>query len=176
MAKVLAAQRKWTGPMPLRFVVCEEFDTLRAKLTAGEIDAFLWERFMTKPYHDRGELRLIGEVPTPWPCFMVATRKGYPCESVLRWMASVLAEASSFQHDQSGKSIAELTTSFGLSQDDATLWLSQVRYCSQIGVSTRVLHDTRNFLHKIGVIETLQLDVADYVLDNALLQNQSLPE
>lgn len=33
----------------------------------------MWETFMTRPFHLRGEVRRVGELTTPWPCFMMAT-------------------------------------------------------------------------------------------------------
>ncbi len=36
---------------------------------------FLWERFMTKPYVDRGTLKKIGEVPTPWASFSIVVHE-----------------------------------------------------------------------------------------------------
>jgi hypothetical protein len=40
-------------------------------------EAFLWEKYMTKPFHDRNELRKIGEVMTPWPSFMMAASEEF---------------------------------------------------------------------------------------------------
>ena len=34
--------------------------------------AFMWEKFTTKPLVDSGDLKRIGEVYTPWPCFLLA--------------------------------------------------------------------------------------------------------
>ena len=34
----------------------------------------MWEKFTTKPYVDNGPLKLLGECPTPWPCFVIAVR------------------------------------------------------------------------------------------------------
>ena len=34
----------------------------------------MWEKFTTKPYVDDGPFRLVGECPTPWPCFVIAVR------------------------------------------------------------------------------------------------------
>lgn len=35
---------------------------------------FLWEHFTTKPLVDNGTFRRIGDIPTPWPCFVIAVR------------------------------------------------------------------------------------------------------
>ena len=32
------------------------------------------KKFTTKPYVDNGTFRIIGECPTPWPCFVIAVR------------------------------------------------------------------------------------------------------
>lgn len=36
----------------------------------GDFQAFLWEKFTTKPWFDNQDLRCLGEVPTPWPAFV----------------------------------------------------------------------------------------------------------
>lgn len=170
MAQVLAAKQGWTSP--LEFVVCDDFATLRRKLCQGEIDAFLWEWFMTKPFDDAGEVHLIGHVPTPWPCFVFAAREQQPPESVERlkhWMSAVLKEAGIFQGGQGGESVSEISRQFGIKPDDAKDWLAQVQYASEVGISRQILLDLRQTLVRVGILEDLHVSVNDYVLHPSLL-------
>eukprot|EP00596_Hydrurales_sp_CCMP1899_P007511 CAMPEP_0119041000 /NCGR_PEP_ID=MMETSP1177-20130426/11085_1 /TAXON_ID=2985 /ORGANISM="Ochromonas sp, Strain CCMP1899" /LENGTH=188 /DNA_ID=CAMNT_0007006599 /DNA_START=94 /DNA_END=657 /DNA_ORIENTATION=- len=48
------------------FVVANNFNGLKKGIEDESFDAFLWETFTTKPWFDKGELKLLGEVPTPW--------------------------------------------------------------------------------------------------------------
>ena len=70
MAFVMAKQRGWTKE--LKFTVCNDFATMRAKIASGECQALMWERFTTKPFVVSGELKEVDGVPTPWPCFTAA--------------------------------------------------------------------------------------------------------
>ena len=55
MAFVMAKQRGWTKE--LKFTVCNDFATMRAKIASGECQALMWERFTTKPFVVSGELK-----------------------------------------------------------------------------------------------------------------------
>ena len=58
----------------LTFTAANNFVGLRNGVAAGEFDLFLWEKFTTKPWVDRGELAVIAEVPTPWTAFSIVGR------------------------------------------------------------------------------------------------------
>ncbi len=49
----------------------QNLDGARASLQKNESDYFLWEKNMTAPYVYNGELRRIGECPTPWPSVVI---------------------------------------------------------------------------------------------------------
>jgi len=38
-------------------------------------DAFLWEKYTTQPFVDKGSCKFLGQIDTPWPCFVVAGRQ-----------------------------------------------------------------------------------------------------
>ena len=52
--------------------VVGNFEQLRSSVNSGETDAFMWETFTTKPFHDSGEVKRVGDITTPWPCFLLA--------------------------------------------------------------------------------------------------------
>lgn len=49
----------------------QNLDGARVSLQKNESDYFLWEKNMTAPYVYNGELRRIGECPTPWPSVVI---------------------------------------------------------------------------------------------------------
>ena len=57
MAYVLASQHGW-DPQTLRFETKGSFQNLRDSVNDGSSDAFMWEIFTTKPFHDSGEVRM----------------------------------------------------------------------------------------------------------------------
>ncbi len=74
MAYVHAEQKNWNLETDLKFEVIEDLKGALEKLPNGNGDYFMWEKFTTKPFVDDNTLRLIGECPTPWPCFVIAVR------------------------------------------------------------------------------------------------------
>lgn len=74
MAYVNAKNEKWNLKKDLDFLIIDDLQGALISLPNGEADYFMWEKFMTKPFVDSGIFRLIGEVPTPWPSFVIAVR------------------------------------------------------------------------------------------------------
>jgi ABC-type nitrate/sulfonate/bicarbonate transport system substrate-binding protein len=74
MAYVNAERQGWNSEDDLKFEVIKDLDGALDGLPEGKGDYFMWEKFTTKPYVDNGPFRLIGECPTPWPCFVIAVR------------------------------------------------------------------------------------------------------
>jgi len=75
MAYVNAENHGWDTKTDLDFEVIKNLDGALENLPKGNGDYFMWEKFMTKPYVDNGPFRLVGECPTPWPCFVIAVRE-----------------------------------------------------------------------------------------------------
>lgn len=74
MAFVNAENLSWDLKKDLHFKIIKDLEGALESLPKGEGDYFMWEKFMTKPYVDNGTFRLVGESPTPWPCFVIAVR------------------------------------------------------------------------------------------------------
>ncbi|MFT4943177.1 MAG: sulfonate transport system substrate-binding protein [Candidatus Paceibacteria bacterium] len=74
MAYINAENQGWNKDVALDFEVVENLEGALEGLPNGKGDYFMWEKFTTKPYVDNGPFTLIGECPTPWPCFVIAVR------------------------------------------------------------------------------------------------------
>lgn len=74
MAFVNAENEGWDTKKDLNFTVIKNLQGALEGLPKGEGDYFMWEKFTTKPYVDEGTFKLVGECPTPWPCFVIAVR------------------------------------------------------------------------------------------------------
>lgn len=73
MAYVKASQEGW-NPEKLKFnIIGDVYGGLWA-LENNEAQAFLWEKYTTHPYTEQKKCKYIGEVVTPWPCFVIAVR------------------------------------------------------------------------------------------------------
>lgn len=77
----------------LRFEIVGNLEGARTCLRDGGADAFLWEKFTTKPLVDSGEWRRIGECVTEWPCFSAAATPAAIAHAApeLRTMLSIVA-------------------------------------------------------------------------------------
>lgn len=77
----------------LRFEIVGNLEGARTCLRDGKADAFMWEKFTTKPLVDSGEWRRIGECVTEWPCFSVAATPDAIADAApkLRSMLSIVA-------------------------------------------------------------------------------------
>ncbi|KAJ3109170.1 hypothetical protein HDU97_008569 [Phlyctochytrium planicorne] len=75
---VMAQQRGWVKESEkeefFEFKECKDLEGLRKGIRETQCDAFLWERFTTKPFYDSGELHHYANVTPPWPAFLFAAR------------------------------------------------------------------------------------------------------
>lgn len=74
MAYVNAERKGWDTETDLDFEVIKNLQGALEGLPEGKGDYFMWEKFTTKPFVDKGVFNLVGECPTPWPCFVIAVR------------------------------------------------------------------------------------------------------
>lgn len=72
MATVLAADQGWDFDK-LRYNIVDNLEGARISLKQSESDLFLWEKYTTNFLVQSNEFRRIAELPTPWPCFVVAS-------------------------------------------------------------------------------------------------------
>ena len=97
MAYVNAQNHNWDLERDLKFEVIKNLDGAVDGLTHKKVDYFLWEKFTTKPLVDKGVFRRIGEIPTPWPCFVIAARESFIDEhpQALKTILDIINETTS---------------------------------------------------------------------------------
>ena len=127
MSCVLANQYGWKQS-DLHFVVKHHFDNLRQSVNEQTTAAFLWEYFMQKPFYDKGEIRRIGEIVTPWPCFLIASRKSFVSQRFndLKNLFVALEDACSLFRQNSTSSIQRICNNYHLTEEDAKCWFDRV--------------------------------------------------
>ncbi len=150
---VMAQQRAW-DPSKQNFVKVGNLEGARESLAALESDGFLWEKFTTKPYVDSGEFRRLGEVRTPWPCFVMAARNSVLASNAeaIEIMLSVIRKYClqfMYRHD----AIELVASRYGLEVKDAARWYGQTQWSSNDQMSRPVLHNVINTLNAVGVID-----------------------
>eukprot|EP01134_Creolimax_fragrantissima_P003908 CFRG3908T1 len=152
MAYVLAAQRGWK--LKPTFKVCNDFATLREDVRWGAIDAFLWETFTTKPYEDRGEVSIIGGIPTPWPCFTIVARREYAEKNAaeLKSLLKGIRQACHLFKTEESASLARVCREHHLTSEDAKKWFDGVTYANSDAMSRANLEMTRSLLVQAAVL------------------------
>lgn len=155
MACALALERGWHPQKELSFEVVGAFQELRNSINDGSTDAFLWEHFTTKPFVDSGEVRVIGEITTPWSCFMLASTEEYIKNNIqtLQLFLKGLNEACVlFQESPSmPNTISEV---YGLQLEDAKSWYRAVSITASSGIAESSLTRAVNILYQTKTISS----------------------
>lgn len=164
MAFVNAERQGWNVETDLEFEVIKNLDGALENLPLGNGDYFMWEKFTTKPYVDQGIFRLLGECPTPWPCFVIAVRDDVledDRESVQKILNIINDNTRTFKDLPGIDSM--ISKRYDQKIEDVRLWLSLTRW-SQSNIAEEELTKIQEKL--------VQLDLIDEVWpSNRILHN-----
>jgi sulfonate transport system substrate-binding protein len=159
MAYVNAENNGWNIEKDLRFTVIKNLEGAIESLPNGEGDYFMWEKFMTKPYVDNGTFRIVGECPTPWPCFVIAVRNEVlekDEKSIKRIIEIINNSTSNFKEIPFIDTM--IANRYGIKLEDVREWLSLTEW-SQKQLSEKELENIQNQLLKLDLIKNkLQKD------------------
>lgn len=139
---------------PENLVVVTDLDGAVRSLQANETQLFYWEKFMTKPLVDKGILRRVGKIHTPWPSFMIAAgnralrEKGEAIHTLL----DVITERSR-QFSQSADAVPLLMNRFGMKSEDVSLWLRHTRWSTDYTLSASMLRGVQEALMRVGTLK-----------------------
>ena len=155
MTCVLASQRGW-AQSDIKYVVQGSFEQLRAGVNSGETAAFMWEHFTTKPFYDSGEIRRIGQIVTPWPCFLLCSSDAVLADEskrgALKLMQGALQESCRLFHAGAGRTVEEVSRRFGLRLEDAQAWFDGVHISASGCVCEGTLEQALEALKDAGVL------------------------
>merc|ERR1719201_2240272 len=142
MAHVLAHQQGWNATTDAPLKIVHTLDGAREAMGTGEIDVWLWEKFTTKHLVESGEWDIVGEIPTPWPCFSFAVsdkalaEKGEEIRRVIQATRKVTEE---FKNNREGSTTAYVSENHKLDIADATEWLSGTEWACDMQVDESTL-------------------------------------
>ena len=152
MAYVNAENQNWNIDEDLQFETVYNLEGGVDALTTGIADYFLWEKFTTKPYVDNDTFRCIAEVPTPWPCFVIAARQefiDYHSEVLKKTLATINKVSCDF------KTIPEIEQMiahrYGLQLDDVYEWLGLTNW-SQEPIAESTVNEVQSQLFSLKII------------------------
>jgi ABC-type nitrate/sulfonate/bicarbonate transport system substrate-binding protein len=161
MALVHAKQAGWDASSLKFNVVGDIYGGLWA-LANHEADAFLWEKFTTHPFVEQKKCKCIGEIVTPWPCFVVAVRNEIleNHAEIVKEMCQVVAHrAKQLKEDEQASNT--LSWRYHLDKEQVDSWLNETEwnYTMQL--------DTTSFTGVISILRNLDL-ITDEGANNAL--------
>lgn len=155
MAYVLAMQQGWDPQSDVKFGVEGNFKNLRDSVNLGRTDAFMWETFTTKPYHDSGEVRRVGEVYTPWPAFMIAAREPTIEEDpqLVRDVLAGIADAANYFKRARYLMARSVAAACDLTEEDVREWYEAVNITATPVIQRAAIEQATSVLQKVGVLE-----------------------
>jgi ABC-type nitrate/sulfonate/bicarbonate transport system substrate-binding protein len=152
MSYVLANREGWE-PAALSFdVVGDVYGGLWA-LNHGEAQGFLWEKYTTQPFVDQGKCKRIGEVYTPWPCFVIAVRNEVLTqdEALLNAVVSIVQNRAA-QLKISADTPEVLSWRYALKQAEVREWLDQTEWSVSQEVNQKDLQNVVNTLLDLKLV------------------------
>lgn len=152
MSYVLADQQGW-NTKNLNFRVVGDIYGGLWSLENNEAQAFLWEKYTTKPYTDQEKCRFIDEVVTPWPCFCIAVRNDILNEykSELFDMCDIVNKKA--EALKTNKNAVEIISwRYNLSTIEVKKWLRETNWNYKGEKFDSAFEDTVNYLIKLELI------------------------
>lgn len=173
MSFVLGLQLKLSEPFFKKFQVLSNFKTLRESVNLTEgvqpSDAFMWEHFTSKKYYDNGEIKRIGEIYTPWPSWVITSRKATDQKALAGFVAGVRQGIQYFLAHQD-EAVEWIASNLDYSKEDASAWLDTVKFNEPVdAVDPAVVAHTSSVLQTAGVLTDLD-DVINARLQGSVSQ------
>jgi sulfonate transport system substrate-binding protein len=153
MAYVMADQHGWNLD-DLKFNVIGDIYGGLWALENNEAQAFLWEKYTTFPFVEQGKCRYVGDVVTPWPCFVIAAR-GEIAEKygdLLKIMCDIVNEKA--QEVKTDPDAAEIISwRYNLRMDQVSKWLSETDWNYKGIEYPLAFEKTTHYLKKLNLLE-----------------------
>jgi len=137
----------------LKFKIIKNLDGAREQFKKGGNYVFLWEKFMTKPFVDNGEMHRISDFPTPWSCFVTCVRKSILSQhkkQIEALMTNVLSTASYLKTSALTEKI--LAREYQLQIPDVNSWLDTIEWQSSINLNKALINRVKKKLKQLDLI------------------------
>ena len=153
MSFVTAHREGWSTDSLKFDVVGDIYGALWA-LENDESQGFLWEKYTTHPYTEQKKCRYVGEVVTPWPCFVIAVRteilEKYP-EELKRMCEIVNKKALELKENENA--IDLISWRYNLRRGHVENWLNETEW-NYNGIKYPLAFEkTISYLLKLGLVK-----------------------
>lgn len=174
MAYVQAEQLGWDTEA-LRFEVVHDFERARRAMKEGRIQAFMWEKYTTKPTVDSGEWRRAGVLPTPWPCFVMVARREVAEQQQIGLLELMHGIRQLMAQTSESQAISFISEQFRLQPADVAEWYGQTTWLCAPVAERAELEKAQQALLGLGRIEVAR-PIADYCAPSCVFAEQELSE
>ncbi len=155
MAFVLAKREVWNSEK-LEFKIINNLSGALEAMTPEKPEMFLWEKYTTKPWVDSNQMKRIGEVQSPWPCFaIIASEKALAefGEALFRLRDLVYRESVNLQ--TSASAIEKISENYELNASDVKEWFAQTSWATAAEISRKQLEKSMNTMKELAIISEL---------------------
>jgi len=128
-------------------------------LNHGEAQGFLWEKYTTSPFVEQGKCRLLDEIRTPWPCFVIAVKSDILRENktLLESIVSVVQkEALKLKQDES--SVEQFAWRYALPIPKVTAWLQETEWNYGEDLHSKDFSTVVEQLEGLGLIQSKEAE------------------
>jgi hypothetical protein len=155
MSYVLAKREGW-NPEKLDFKIVNNLPGALEVMHAEKPEMFLWEKYTTKPWVDSKQMKRIGEIPSPWPCFaIIATDKALAefNEVIFQLRELVYEESKTLQSSPSA--IDAISKYYELNPSDVKEWFVQTSWAIENNISRSQLEKSMNTMKDLRIISKI---------------------
>ena len=167
MALALARREGW-NPEELSFEIVHNLDGAKEAMDSGNEGLFLWEKYTTAPMVDQGYMKRIGELPSPWPCFVIVASENSLQEFgdlIFDLRDSLYRISTEFSNNPNRAEI--LSLHYGLDRSGIEKWLEQTRWKTDATVSILELEHAMDDMVKLGILRST-LDLKEFLTSDRL--------
>ncbi|MDG1429053.1 MAG: ABC transporter substrate-binding protein [Crocinitomicaceae bacterium] len=156
MSYVMASQESW-DTTKLKFNIIGDIYGGLWALENNEAQGFLWEKYTTHPYTEQEKCRYVGEVVTPWPCFVIAVRTEIYEEhkESLNEMCSIVAKKA-FDLKQNENASELISWRYNLRHRHVVNWLNETDWNYDGVKYPMAFEKTVSYLLKLGLLDENQ--------------------
>lgn len=154
MARVLLKSLKFPWIESPSFEEVSNLDGAISAMEGGSEGMFLWEKFTTSPTVRAGKMKRIGELPSPWPCFVMVVslaafeKFGSHLMAVRNW---IYQKNKSLKNDD--KIATKLSQAYHLDEDEVKAWLKQTDWTENSLISAEKLDDILLSVSELGITQ-----------------------
>lgn len=153
MAMVLAERQGWEKDS-LTFEIVGNLDGAKEAFSSGSQGMFLWEKYTTASEVHAGSIKRIGEIPSPWPCFVFVVN-----DRSIGEFSNLIQKIRNEIYDISEKLSVDptlpnrLSEAYSLGLEDVKSWLNQTKWATQAKIDRKELEEILSKTKKFEIVK-----------------------